>query len=180
MTTYRLPDWLGGHKCQALNENSSQGVLVEIDQYEGQRIIVPRDLLAEVKPPLPPQPEYGEFVACGTDGNLLPIYRRWMDPDGWSDVSDRNSHSVPWAQVCEVSQNRAYRNPIRLIADPADDAPPLPWTLDSCRRSASVGTPRHGTVVVDVPGIDYTPGECEQIARALLSAARAAREVEQP
>lgn len=67
----------------------------------------------------------------------------------------------------------------RLIPDPADDAPALPWHIDSCGVSARVhldsGNPR--LVCIEVVDNGYTPDEARQIAAAIL---RGVREAEQP
>lgn len=166
MTTYRLPD--------GIEAETTEHGLVHVGLGHWLRhpslgtIWVGADRLTEVKPP-PPEPD-PLTVVIDRHGMAWQREAGTGSPD-WLSLGDH----MTWQAL------NAERGPLtRLIPDPADDAPALPWTLDSCRRSASVGTPKHGTVVVDVPGIDYTPGELEQIARALLAAARAAREVETP
>lgn len=183
MTTYKLPEWLGGGTYEAVgihhDDHGESMIRLDIPGVGTRRL--PSDLLTEVKPPLPPEPEDGYVGRAGRfvwerDDRAEQQGEAGPGKHWWRPGDDR---TYTWEAVHEINTN-AGADLVRLVADPADDAPELPWTLDSCRRRASVGTPKHGTVVVDVPGVDYTPGECEQIARALLSAARAVREVEQP
>jgi hypothetical protein len=63
------------------------------------------------------------------------------------------------------------------VPDPAANAPTLPWSIGSCERNAWVYTPKpEGVIYIEVGAADYTPGEVEQIAVALLTAARRCRE----
>lgn len=129
MTTYRLPDWLGGHKCRSVNEGDKE-VLVEIDQYESHRIIVPRDLLTEVKPPLPPEPEDGYVGRAGRfvwerDDRAEQQGEAGPGKHWWRPGDDR---TYTWEAVHEINTN-AGADLVRLVADPADDAPELPWAI---------------------------------------------------
>lgn len=177
MTLYKLPDWLGGHKCQALNENG-QGVLVEIDQYEGQRIIVPRDLLTEVKPPLPPEPPDGTVYGNGADAWIRCDGPEVDQPGRWwltgSDVPDR------WADhVGPLVSKPGWR---RYVPDPADDAPELPWRLKDHAGNTVARVERSDAnkdrLFVDLCNAHLKRDQVREVAAVLW--AWAAREVEQP
>lgn len=179
MTIYRLPDWLGGHKCRALNEGDKE-VLVEIDQYESARIIVPRDLLTEVKPPLPPVPDVlavaiGDHVFCRDDDLDGPFFACPGAP-----VCHKRTYD--WAELNELAREEG-KPIIPLVPDLADDAPELPWDCDDAMEDGDLliieparRTDLAAFIKTSRDGVRLTATHARQAAAVLL---RAAREVEQ-
>lgn len=61
----------------------------------------------------PSEPEVGEFVACGGDGNPLPFFRRWSE--GWMKVDGNTCDYTTWPEICALSQERWGRMPAKLV-----------------------------------------------------------------
>lgn len=126
--------------------------------------------LKRVRPPDPPEPAVGEFVACGTDGNPLPFFRRWAE--GWSAVSRDPQFQVDsWSDVVDIARERAGRDPLLLTGVPPVS---LPWRSDSWLNSVNV----NGRTVVDDVGegrqLIMTPETARAKGNALLAAAEKA------
>jgi hypothetical protein len=124
MSRYKLPDVLGGGECVFHSKGYQDGCwIVElVDTMPGMRLELESSALTEVEPPLPDEPPVGSFVAAGTNGNLLPLYRRWRE--GWMAVE--SLEDATWPEICAESQERAGRSPVRLV--PAPEPVELPWT----------------------------------------------------
>lgn len=62
MASYRLPDWLGGHAVQILNEEAGS-VRLTIDSPDSAGDCwLPKRWLVEVRPPIPYEPEPGPWL----------------------------------------------------------------------------------------------------------------------
>lgn len=89
---------------------------------------VPVDAVARVAPPLPPEPPLGTAAFAEL---RLPHGERWRGlvlrtTGGWRTLDSEWGACVAgltWAQLCEFS------TPVRLVPDPAADAPSLPWVV---------------------------------------------------
>lgn len=137
MSTFRLPDYLGGHPVELRThviDGPETRVDVQVIHPEAQTVVnLLFGSLIQVKPPLPPEPAAdGTFVTVESEGlkvyaysrraaihasmypDLLPEYRWW-----WHD----NGDWVTWALVC------AEGDPVVQIPDPAKDAPTLPYAI---------------------------------------------------
>ncbi len=178
MTTYKLPEWLGGHECSLHEHDEVREVsVVDLREPDGTwtfRLTVPHRLLTEVVPPLPPEPDAlavkvrdHVFVVDVAGGQLV-----YLCPGPCHDPLD-------WRELCALAEE--WDAPIvPLVPDPVASAPELPFELDSCRVAATVAV---NAPFVSICAFDpnqehdeqYTPAEAEQIAYAILRAAREAR-----
>lgn len=131
-------------------------------------------LRIEVLPlPLPPEPPVGSVVLD-------------RDGDAWQHTG---KDDLPWrgAHVGECSWkslNLSHGPLCRLVPDPADDAPELPWGCDDAEDDGdrlSIEPARRTDLAAFVKtsqdGVRLTAADARQAAAALL---RAAREVERP
>lgn len=71
ITTYKLPDWMGGLTCRLHAHFEELGTSsVDVDNPDCSwtyRLTVPRALLTEVAPALPPEPPNGAVISNGVD-----------------------------------------------------------------------------------------------------------------
>jgi hypothetical protein len=170
VTTYRLPEALGYGQYEGDLLKDEERVRFDIDGVG--LVDVPRAALIPVADP--PEPAVGEFVATGTDGNLLPFYRRWSE--GWFEVGGADQVTWTWAEICAQSRDKADRRPVRLIPDPFAEPVPLPW-VD--REITVTRTVPEGTFVfltldegstVDRTFVHLTNDRARDLARALWAA----------
>lgn len=144
---------------------------VRVTLPDGKTVTVPVEMATEVSPLVPPEPPNGTVMSDGTsvvircDDADDPEGRWWGD--GWTEFERWHA----------IGSNLATQGWQRYVPDPAATAPALPWRLGSCERNAWVYMPKpEGEIYLDIGAADYTPGEVEQIATALLTAARRCRE----
>lgn len=99
MTTYRLPDWLGGHEVD-VRGTRGDGQLIVIPRgivpagLNPTEIHIDRDELTEVGPPLPPEPPNGTVV-LDRSGDA---WQRGTDID--DDRSWTGSHGGKCRSIC--------------------------------------------------------------------------------
>lgn len=176
MTTYRLPDALGGAEVEITSEPGQRLASFRIPGTNMGIITLAHSLLVEVKPPLPPEPTVdGTFVTVESEGPKVYAYSRRgavrmsMHPDllpeycwWWHD----DTSWVSWAQVC------AEGDPVVRVPDPAADAPELPWhTTDSEGTSVCVQSTRPGWTFIETSnggGVWLTPDDMRTLAAVLL------------
>jgi hypothetical protein len=113
MTTYKLPEWLGGHECDLKDLNKSDGFARVRFVLNGHEVWIDIDYmqLVKVAPPLPPEPPVGAVMLDGADV----AWQRIRD-DGsvlhWRHDGERRD----WAEM-------AAAGPLTLLVpDPAADA----------------------------------------------------------
>lgn len=174
MTTYRLPD---GAEVRAADSNLAKAptlanhtwvihpTLGAISCYTG--------ILAPVHPQQPPEPPDGTLFSNGADAVL-----RVDDPDNDTEGAwffTGHKQLWRWDEVAREVTKPGWR---RYIPDPADDAPSLPWTLGD--HKDRIGVTDNHLVWVNLKPDYHSPDEAELRAKAMLRAAREAREVEQP
>jgi hypothetical protein len=178
MSGFRLPDSMGGHRVKVLEGNFYNDgdtfmwkLIVEAGD-ESFPMFLPPTVLVEVAPPLPPpEPPLGTLLR----DNEGCIWER-DDP-----TDKRLAHWFNGGNELITWEKLWARGPLaRMIPDPADTAPELPWHLGCRSRTASVYKPRpilddSMQLVIEVERNDYTADEAEQIAAAILRAAREAR-----
>jgi hypothetical protein len=88
------------------------------------------------------------------------------DKHWWSDGDDQG-HT--WTEVCDRLKASFVGSFVRLVPAPVVK---LPWSLGSCQMTATVDASGNGFIDLTVGNGPYTADEVEQIAAALLSAAR--------
>jgi hypothetical protein len=130
---YRLPDSLGGHEvyvvppCPGASPPMIGCEAAALVAFPGttRRMIMPEEWLTEVEPPLPPEPEDGTDLRVGEA-----VFSRrddWSETNGeyrW--YSTLVSHGpYDWRRINELYEGEW----VRLVPDPAVDAPPLPYSL---------------------------------------------------
>lgn len=118
MTTYRLPDWLGGHGCSIIADHGNGRVDVRLLDW-GIVVELERTSLTEVKPPLPPEPPSGG-AAASNETVWLHSHRGWFDgfaaePQflSWYALNARH----PELRVLVADPARAYPDRYRLLGD---------------------------------------------------------------
>lgn len=136
--------------------------------------------LEVLAPPPPTEPEEG-FV--GRAGDML--WERDDRPERDGDVTPGehwwttgNENAFTWAEL-RVRLRELGHQLTRLIPDPADDAPALPWSGSgpaSYRPHIHIDGDQPGRLCISVPDDDYSPDEAETIASVIWRAAREARQ----
>lgn len=120
--------------------------------------------------PLPPAKEPPSGGAAATEFSVwLRSFKGWFDGFGNVEVSE----FLTWEQL-----NAKHPEVRELTYAVPLDAPALPWSLGSCQMTASVEVTGSGFIDILTDSGPYTADEAEQIARAVLAAVRAAREVQ--
>jgi hypothetical protein len=122
VTTFRLPDWLGGAEVELLDSSNSLYANVRVTDTAGATQLITLDRSNLVEVPLPPEPS--NHAAIITHGPV-PIVMQRVDQrhadDGAHWFGAGNVTPMTWAQVCE------FYTPTVLVPDPAAGAPALPW-----------------------------------------------------
>lgn len=183
MTTYRLPDQLGGGECVVMSGMAhvipgTEGMAdVKLDGMEGYAMI-PYRWLVEVEEPLPPEPPVGVVVRINDD-----VYQRSPLDESWYCV--RAYGASTWADLCARAK---LGTPVRLVPDPAVGVG-LPWSPASHDidgdSANSVQATEDGEVAdrfrysAGWHGVYFTPTGARAKAAALLAAADAAENREQ-
>jgi len=162
MARYVLPAELGGGEVEATNESySGLPHLVAFD-VDDRVVVVHRELLTSVKPPLPPEPPVGSIVRC--DEGYIHIRqsgRGWTGHD-----ADR---FTSWPLIC-----RDCDGAVPLVPDPLVGAPELPWRSDGGGLEVVVSEFNGGVYIEDRDGGHTTvvgPRYLREMGLALLRAA---------
>lgn len=172
MTTYRLPDALGGAKVEIVPNpsavhppmSSHVRVLVETDD-ESFPIDVPRSALVEVEPPPPPEPPVFSVVVVESAYAMPIAFCRY--PEGWAETT--SVAYCDWAKVC------SYGTPTRYVPNPFAEPVELPWVVHSPAGTRLLVKTEGGNVVVHIGGSALIPPQgARALARALWAAADAA------
>lgn len=169
MSTYRLPDALGGAEVEICGTSFDSSLRVDIDLPGLGRFPFPQRLLVEVKPPLPPEPEAGAAVVVrNADGTAHNIFQRddvnADDAGNWFGAGIRRG--TTWENL-----HASGRSIIRLVPDPAADAPPLPAVLGTSDTLLNVDRSRHAGDVLILNGVGLAQNDIHKLmaicARAL-------------
>lgn len=172
MTTYRLPD---GAEIASLDVNgSTDAARAWITHPTLGEILILRDKLTVVKPPLPPEPPDGTVYSNEADAVIR--CDNESDPEGRWETTGSGIFRR-WSEVAPTVTGPGWR---RYVPDPADDAPVLPLRLQQISTGEWLATVQPsaaaaGQVFMEVESTDYDPATARAIAAAIL---RAAREVE--
>jgi hypothetical protein len=167
MTTYRLPEVLGGAEAELIQWNDKHYPSFASLDIGGVVVIVPQEHLTEVKPPLPPEPEKPAYVVDRTEH----VWQRRRT--GWQCITGgQQSWADLWRDFGPLS---------RLVPDPFAEPVELPWRLRGVEVRQGVhsdGGPG-GLVAIRRPGGGASaqalaPCEAREMARALWAAADAA------
>jgi len=166
MTTYRLPDALGGAEVEILSNSPETQrtdfvrVSVETDT---ERFIfdIPQWALVEVEPPLPPEPDKPAYFV-DRDEKVWQKVR-----SGWQCITGGR---LPWADLW-----RDYGPLTRLMLDPFAEPVELPWAVYGIRVGQCVfgGSPAN-RVFVSSGYTHLKPTQAREMAKALWAAADAA------
>jgi hypothetical protein len=168
MTTYRLPEALGGGEVEVeivpnpsvtrRTDNGFVRVLIKTDD-ESFPIALPFSVLTEVEPPLPPEPD-GPAYVVDRDENVWQRRRT-----GWQRITGGQQS---WAELW-----RDFGPLTRLVPDPFAERIELPWRSGNGAFSITI---RDGYVRVLAPGVpvDTGPDGAREMACALWAAADAA------
>jgi hypothetical protein len=123
-TRYRLPEALGGGECRVLNPPSGNGVYVRVTLGEGDEaftIDIDRNLLTEIREPLPEEPPFGAVVMV--DGEACQHFDTPYEEElVWAIVG--SPKRISWVQLCDLA---LPGEPTRLIPDPFAEPVELPW-----------------------------------------------------
>jgi hypothetical protein len=167
VTTYRLPD---GAEIASLDVNGSNiRDRVWVTHPTLGSIMIDREKLTEVPPPLPPVPDAPAVLV----GDMV-----WArdDMQGVGPVFVCPGYSpVTWPELHQIAEGKPI---VALVPDPAAGAPELPWEgLDA--RGGKLTVHRNGSLFrIGGPGLYYSDVRvdvAEQAALAILRAAREAR-----
>lgn len=171
MTQYKLPDQLGGGEVDAVeyDKDGQTWIWFPIGEW---MMHCRSDALTKVEPPLPPEPPIGT-VMLDKDGD---VWQRDNETSDYGWVGTAVPARVPWECL-----NAKYGPLTRLVPDPADDAPALPWECDDedgdeLRIEPTSRTDLAAFIKTTRAGVRLTAADARLAAAALL---RAAREVEQ-
>jgi hypothetical protein len=183
MTTYRLPEALGGGEVEIVPDPSATHppmtgyVRVVIESAEESfPIDLPFSVLTKVERPLPPEPPPGSVVLVGADADdplSGYVYRHYHG--AWAVPGEEDF--TTWAGVCKLGI------PVRLVPDPFAEPVELPWRANGrgtgLSASIEVGngamagavyvrlvTPSAAPIQIGIPA--------REMARALWAAADAA------
>lgn len=110
MTTYRLPDVLGGAEFELSHHTRSSGMAY--GRAAGLTVAVPFDVLVEVEPPLPPEPPDGSVVWVDNPSACRVFERdgsRRIDANGRHWWVGGRERPMTWVDVC------SYGTPVRLV-----------------------------------------------------------------
>lgn len=170
MTLYVLPD---GTHVSKIPDLLGIGAGVYVDHPTLGRILIDKDKLTEVPPSLPEEPPAG-FYAAGKQ-----VWQCDDEPRSgrrWWRTGDRAP--LIWADAYKVIKAGGDLM-VRLVPDPSDDAPELPWFQKS-EAAADVEdqvdiTPTSRKVWIAWEPAAFTPDEAELRAAVILRAAREAR-----
>ena len=180
MTTYRLPDALGGGEYEEYRHvnggtEAPAGTVAFLEA--GCIFTVARRLLTEVKPPPPPEPPVGSIVHLAS---YYGVYER-VDR-GWLLTSDAAGRACD----CTLLRLNSGDAPVRLVPDPFAGLFDLPWEsaprLLVSRVSRSTVEVRDSGRIRDfneagdgkyLATVDWTPDGARAKARALWAAADA-------
>lgn len=192
MTTYKLPD---GTEVASLDVNGSNiPNRVWVTHPTLGSIMIDRDKLTEVPPPLPAEPGNGFIGIAGDEvwerDDLAEQEGDAGEGEHWWRMGDTKPHT--WEFVAVLAPNGL----ISLVPDPAVDAPSLPWVkpsndtrynglrVEGCRDAGDVlvinGIRLAANQIRDLMGIcarHLKPGAERD---ALMSAAVSARESATP
>lgn len=183
MSRYKLPEALGG------GELDSAMVDHDLAYFDlpgtNRRFMVPTDCLAEVPPPIPPEPGPGAYlIGVGLAYRDLGVTTsRWH----WQiRAKGRSASNRHWAEVWEklggpdVTIVPLIPDPAHGITLPWDPSPLGPDNLDATRTSVYLAADGliHDTNQVRRSSntVRLYPADAEAKAAALLAAARAVRE----
>jgi hypothetical protein len=176
LTKYRLPEVLGGSEVRKAVDYSGGGSWpnhVVVEAYDSAErvtwyVLVPKDALTEVKPPLPEEPaELGWYRWA--NGESETILRKVEAGGGWS-LGRSNGFLTSWKALHETYPDIAVT---RLI--PAPEPVELPWEGSSLYSlDLAVRLSREGNLIIlTAGGVTMTLG-CEttrEFACALNTAA---------
>jgi len=173
MTTYRLPEALGGGEVEIVTPAwAGNAIICEValvDQPDV-KVSLARSLLTEVEPPLPPEPAPGSVLRCN-DG-----YLHIRRGSGMARSDHREGYST-WAEIV-ASHDQPL---VRLVPDPFAEPVELPWRQRIGKYStATVSRTVVGEITLSldsggrVMAPDLTTADAKSIARALWAAADAA------
>lgn len=174
MTRYVLPAILGGQELDG--EDHGDGVILDVPGYGN--LLMPAHYVTEVKPLPPPEPADRVHVVCNgyvftrRDDTAkarypLQLGRCWFDG---------SLEGMTWPEVLAYSE--AYSCPlVRLVPDPADTAPALPWNVqdndeDSLVIQDADAKGIAAMVSVNSESVYLSPAVAREAARVLLRAAR--------
>lgn len=169
MTSYRLPDDLGGYPCTLIRRNVPTNDMWEfvVDRgHDSFPICLPPTVVVEVEPPLPAEPPR-DAVMVDRNGRV------WLcGSHGWF-AARHHGETVftPWAELCGAE------GPLtQLVPDPVASAPELPFRETYGEVQANTpGYDDHQPVRIALSKGFYHPDDAEQIGLAILRAAREAR-----
>lgn len=143
MTTYKLPDWLGGAEVTGTahaRDDHGEPMVWVMEPGTTRQVLFPCSLLTEV---LPPEPVDGTVFCCyrllrGTELGTTRTEVSLLWRDDWSagpDAPDEHWFSSFHGTTQGYRWNEVQPKPdethVRMVKDPAADAPVLPWTTDN-------------------------------------------------
>lgn len=165
MKLYELPERLGGGivECEEYEKDGNNWVWFSVGDW---MYHCRADALTEVRPAVPEEPPHDSVLVDRFGGVWL------YGSHGWFGAR-RNGPAefITWAEL------HGDRGPLtQLVPDPVESAPELPYNSDGAtvevkRLSSTDDLP----VWLFVPSTWRTPEQAEEIAAAILRAAREAR-----
>jgi len=154
MTTYRLPDWLGGHEVGVIISRSADGMaLLELDMPDGDdhRIWVMQADLIEVKPPSIDDPVELPLFLEDVESHQMPDRGLLVSTGrvpGSESVIELTAKGTP------VTGNTTVSISIDLTAEQSRDLARAAWKLGTEPQSGPIGN-RHmgqGPIAAQRPG----------------------------
>lgn len=177
MTRFKLPEVLGGGEFEALTEfwtkvgPEGQDIRLRFSIPNVGLVDIPKHVLTEVPPPIPAEPEPGAYLIGEVlvTGYARRDEVRWLYADSIGVLM-----TVLWAELWEKLGGPDVT--IRRL-EPAPPTVEFPWYLSEITVEVRKADPPV-LVQIDQEWVYLSWDSAEQMAAALLTAARAAREAD--
>ena len=170
MSSYKLPDILGGGVVKVLHGMAREDDLVDCVLSDGSHLVLPLRRLTKVEDPLPEEPPVGSVVRA----QLVDEDEPWM----WQRTTPTIGYGAGWyaaglGMCFEWAALCTRGTPVLLV--PAPEPVELPWRGESNGTRPIAVTQRSiNTVRVDVgrdEGFNIEAATARDMARALWTAA---------
>lgn len=152
MTTYRLPDALGGGEVEIVTPAwADKAIVCEVALVSDPsvRVTLARRLLVEVTPPLPPEPLTGYYLLKENSAAPLFVAEHEQDYGQWYVAGHEKAFS--WSELCAHWPSLSFT---RLVPDPFAEPVELPW-VGVAQKFSSIGPAEVSVELCEQPGLRF-------------------------